>query len=204
MQILARHTLARTKSALNIAPAKNRCSVLSFFGHITHHTAALREKVSADDKLRNPVPGKTVANFYSQTAHNWNEEVAKSAGDLATDQVELITATKELKRKVFCLASLKGYSCSARRKGQRRRQRRSRKISLFGWQGQGLGHGRYWARARARVRARARARARVRARARARARVRVRVRARARARARAMARARGTGGQGQGQRQGQG
>ncbi len=67
MQILARHTLTRTESALKITPAKNRCSVLSFCGHITHHTAALREKVSADEELRNPVPGETVANFYSRT-----------------------------------------------------------------------------------------------------------------------------------------
>ncbi len=149
MQILARQTLTRTESALKIAPAKNRCSVLSFFGHITHHTAALREKVGMDDELRNPAPGKTVANFYSRTAHNWNEEAAKLAGELPADQVELITATKELKREGFCLASLKGYSCSARRKGQRRRPRRSRKISLFGWQGQGQGRGQYRARARA-------------------------------------------------------
>jgi hypothetical protein len=149
MQILARHTLTRTESALKIAPAKNHCSVLSFFGHITHHTAALREKVSADDKLRNPAPGKTVDDFYSRMVHNWNKEAAKSAGELATDQVELITATKELKRERFCLAGLKGYSCSARRKGRRRRPRRSQKISLFGWQGQGRGRGRYRARARA-------------------------------------------------------
>jgi hypothetical protein len=141
MQIFARHTLTRTESALKIAPAKNRCSVLSFFGHITHHTAALREKVSADDELRNLAPGKTVANFYSRTAHNWNEEAAKSAGELAVDQVESITATKELKREGFCLAGLKGYSCSARRKGQRRRPRRSQK-NKFIWL------------ARARVRAR--------------------------------------------------
>jgi hypothetical protein len=139
MQILARHTLTRTESALKIAPAKNCCSVLSFFGHITHHTAALREKVGMDDKLWNPVPGKTVANFYSQTVHNWNEEAAKLAGELAADQVESITATKELKHKGFRLASLKGYSCSEREKGQRRRPRRSQKISLFGWQGQGQG-----------------------------------------------------------------
>jgi hypothetical protein len=137
MQILTRHTLTRTESALKIAPAKNRCSVLSFFGHITHHTAALREKASADDELRSPAPGKTVANFYSQTAHNWNEEAAKLAGELAADQVESIPATKELKHKGFCLAGLKGYSCSVRRKGRRRRPRRSQKISLFGWQGQG-------------------------------------------------------------------
>ncbi len=149
MQTLARHTLTCTESALKIAPAKNRCSVLSFFGHITHHTAALREKVSADDELRNPAPGETVANFYFQMAHNWNKEAAKSARELATDQMELITATKELMREGFCLASLKGYSCSARRKGQRRRLRRSRKISLFGRQGQGRGRGRYRARARA-------------------------------------------------------
>jgi hypothetical protein len=132
MQILARHTLARTESALKIAPAKNRCSVLSFFGHIKHHTAALRKKVGVDDKLRNPTPGETVANFYSRTVHNWNEEAAKLDGELTADQVELITATKELKRKGFCLASLKGYSCNARRKGQRRKPRRSQKISLFG------------------------------------------------------------------------
>jgi hypothetical protein len=87
MHILARHTLTHTESALKIVPAKNRCSVWSFFGHITHHTAALREKVSADDKLRNPALGETVANFYFQTAHNLNEEAAKSAGELATDQV---------------------------------------------------------------------------------------------------------------------
>ncbi len=149
MQILARHTLTRTESALKIAPAKNHCSVLSFVGHITHHTAALREKVSVDDKLRNPAPGETAANFYSQTAHNWNEEAAKSAGELAADQVESITATKELKREGFRLAGLRGYSCSARRKGQRKRPRRSRKISLFGWQGQGQGQGQYRARARA-------------------------------------------------------
>ncbi len=117
MQILARHTLTRTESALKIAPAKNRCSVLSFFSHITHHTAALREKVSADDELWNPVPGKTVADCYSRTAHNWNEEAAKSVGELAADQVESITATKELKHEGFRLAGLKGYSCSARRKG---------------------------------------------------------------------------------------
>jgi hypothetical protein len=139
MQILATHTLTRTESKLKIAPAKNCCSVLSFFGHITHHTAALKEKVSVDDELRNPAPGKTVANFYSRTVHNWNEEAAKLAGELAVDQVELITATKELKRKGIRLASLKGYSCSARRKGQRRRSRRSQKISLFVWQGQGRG-----------------------------------------------------------------
>jgi hypothetical protein len=149
MQILARHTLTRTESTLKIVPAKNRCSVLSFFGHITHHTAALREKVSVGDELRNAAPGKTVADFYSQTAHNWNKEAAKSAGELAADQVESITATKELKRKGFCLTSLKGYSCSARIKGQRRTLRRSRKISLFGWQGRGRGRGQYWARARA-------------------------------------------------------
>ncbi len=149
MQILVRHTLTRTESAFKIEPAKNRCSVVSFFGHITHHTAALREKVSEDDKLRNLAPGETVANFYSQTAHNWNEEAAKLAGELAADQVESITATKELKREGFCLAGLKGYSCSARRKGRRRRPRRSRKISLFGWQGQGRGRGGYRARARA-------------------------------------------------------
>ncbi len=149
MQILARHTLTRTESALKIAPAKNHYCVLSFFGHITHHSAALREKVSADDKLQNPVPGKTVADFYSRMAHNWNKEAAKSAGELAADQVELITATKELKREGFHLAGLKGYNCSARRKGQRRRPRRSRKISLFGWHGQGRGQGEYWARARA-------------------------------------------------------
>ena len=112
MQILARCT----ESALKIAPEKYHCCVLSFFGHITHHTAALREKVSVDDELRNPAPGETVADFYSRTAHNWNEEAAKSAGELAADQVELITAMKELKRKGFRLASLKGYSCSARRK----------------------------------------------------------------------------------------
>ncbi len=88
MQILARQTLTRTESTLKIAPAKNRCSVLSFFGHITHHTAALRKKVSADDELRNPAPGETVADFYSQMGHNWNEEAAKSAGELAVDQVE--------------------------------------------------------------------------------------------------------------------
>ncbi len=70
-----------------------------------------------DDELRNPAPGETVADFYSQTAHNWNEEEAKLAGELAADQVESITATKELKREGFCLTSLKGYSCSARRKG---------------------------------------------------------------------------------------
>jgi hypothetical protein len=151
MQILARHTLTRTESALKIAPAKNRCSVLSFFGHITHHTAALREKVGVDDKLRNPAPSKTVAEFDSRTVHNWNEEAAKSAGELEADQVESITATKELKHEGFCLASLKGYSCSARRKGQRRRLRRSQKISLFGWQGQGLGRGRGRYRARARA-----------------------------------------------------
>ncbi len=149
MQILARHTLTCTESALKIAPAKNRCSVLSFFGHITHHTSALREKVSADEELRNPAPGETVADFYPRTVHNWNEEAAKSAGELAADQVESITATKELKRKGFCLAGLKGYSCSARRKGQRRRPRRSRKISLFGCQGRGRGQGQYQARARA-------------------------------------------------------
>jgi hypothetical protein len=142
MQILARQTLTCTESALKIAPAKNRCSVLSFFGHITHHTAASREKVSADDKLWNPAPGKLVANFYSRTARNWNKEAAKSAGELATDQVESITATKELKREGFCLAGLKGYSCSARRKGQRRRPRRSQK-NKFIW----------LARARARARA---------------------------------------------------
>jgi hypothetical protein len=141
MQILARLTLTRTESALKIAPAKNRCSVLSFFGHITHHTAALREKVGVDDELRNPAPGKTVANFYSQTVHNWNKEVANLDGELATDQVESITATKELKREGFCLTSMKSYSCSARRKGQRRRPSRSRKISLFGWQGKGQGQG---------------------------------------------------------------
>jgi hypothetical protein len=90
---------------------------LSFFGHITHHTAALREKVSVDDKLRNPAPGETEANFYSRTAHNWNKEAAKSARELAADQVESITTMKELKREGFCLAGLKGYSCSARRKG---------------------------------------------------------------------------------------
>ena len=95
----------------------------------------LREKVSADEELRNPVPGKTVANFYSRTVHNWNKEAAKSAGELAANQVESITATKELKHEGFRLAGLKGYSCSARRKGRRRRPRRSRKISLFGWQG---------------------------------------------------------------------
>ncbi len=139
MQILARHPLTRTESALKIAPAKNRCSVWSFFGHITHHTAALREKVSEDDELRNPAPGETVANFYFQMAHNWNKEAAKSAGELAADQVKSITATKELKREGFCLAGLKGYSCSARRKGQRKRLRRSQKISLFGWQGRGQG-----------------------------------------------------------------
>ncbi len=139
MQILARHTLTCTESALKIAPAKNRCSVLSFFVHITHHTAALREKVSVDDDLRNPAPGETVADFYFRMAHNWNEEAAKLAGELAADQVGLITATKELKREGFHLAGLKGYSCSAMRKGQRRRPRRSQKISLFGWQGQGLG-----------------------------------------------------------------
>jgi hypothetical protein len=111
-------TLTRTESAFKIALAKNRCSVLSFFGHITHHTAALREKVSTDDELRNPAPGKTVADFYSRTAHNWNEEAAKSAGELVADQVELITATKELKHEGFCLVGLKGYSCSARRKGE--------------------------------------------------------------------------------------
>ncbi len=38
IQILARHPLTRTESAIKIAPAKNHCSVLSFFGHITHHT----------------------------------------------------------------------------------------------------------------------------------------------------------------------
>ncbi len=140
-RILARHTLTRTESALKIAPAKNRCSVLSFFGHITHHTAALREKVSADDELQNPAPGETVANSYSRTAHNWNKEGAQSAGELTADQVESITAMKELKREGFCLVGLKGYSCSARRKGRRRRPRRSRKISLFGWQGQGRGQG---------------------------------------------------------------
>ncbi len=134
---------------IKIAPAKNGCSVLSFFGHIIHHTAALREKVSADDELRNSALGKNVANFYSRTAHIWNKEAAKLAGELAADQVELITATKELKREGFCLAGLKGYSCSARRKGRRRRPRRSQKISLFGWQGQGRGRRRYWARARA-------------------------------------------------------
>ena len=149
MQILVRHTLTCTESALKISPAKNRCSVLSFFGHITHHTAALREKVSADDELWNPAPGKTVANFYSQTVHNWNKDAAKSTGELAADQVESITATKELKREGFPLASLKGYSCSARRKGQRRRPRRSQKISLFDWQGGGRGRGRYQARVRA-------------------------------------------------------
>jgi hypothetical protein len=85
MQILARHILTRTESALKMAPAKNRCSVLSFFDHITHHTAALREKVGVDDALRNPAPGETVANFYSQTGHNWNEEAAKLAGELAAD-----------------------------------------------------------------------------------------------------------------------
>jgi hypothetical protein len=141
------HTYTHRKRTQNCA-SKNCCSVLSFFGHITHHTAALREKVGMDDELRNPAPGETVADFYSRTAHNWNEEAAKSAGELATDQVELITATKELKHKGFPLASLKGYSCSARRKGQRRRLRRSRKISLFGWQGQGRGQGQYQARAR--------------------------------------------------------
>jgi hypothetical protein len=114
---------------------------LSIFGHITHHTAALREKVSADDELRNPAPGKTVADFYSQTVHNWNKEAAKSAGELAVDQVESITATEELKREGFRLAGLKSYSCSARRKGQRRRPRRSRKIFIW------------LARARARARA---------------------------------------------------
>ncbi len=93
-----------------------QCVVI--FGHITHHTAALRKKVSVDDKLRNPAPGKTVADFYSRMAHNWNEEAAKLAGELAADQVESITATKELKREGFCLAGLKGYSCSARKKGE--------------------------------------------------------------------------------------
>jgi hypothetical protein len=149
MQILVRHTLTCTESALKIAPAKNRCSVLSFFGHITHHTAALREKVSADDELQNPAPGKTVADIYSRTAHNWNKEAAKSAGELAADQVESITATKEFKRKGFCLTGWKGYSCSARRRRRRRRLIRSQKISLFGWQGQGQGRGQYPARARA-------------------------------------------------------
>jgi hypothetical protein len=109
----------------------------------------LREKVGADDELWNPVPGETVANFYFRTAHNWNEEASQSTGELAADQVESITATKELKREGFRLAGLKGYSCSARRKGRRRRPRRSRKISLFGWQGRGRGRGRYRARARA-------------------------------------------------------
>ncbi len=141
MQILASYTLTCTESALKIAPAKNHCSVLSFFGHITHHTAALREKVSADDELWNPAPGETVADFYFRMAHNWNEDTAKSAGELAADQVESITATKELKRKGFHLAGLKGYSYNAKRKGQRRRPRRSQKISLFGWQGQGQGPG---------------------------------------------------------------
>ncbi len=70
-----------------------------------------------DDKLRNPAPGETEANFYSRTAHNWNKEAAKSARELAADQVESITTMKELKREGFCLAGLKGYSCSARRKG---------------------------------------------------------------------------------------
>ncbi len=135
MQILARHTLTRTERALKIAPAKNCCSVLSFFGHITHHTAALREKVGMDDELWNPAPGETVADFYSRTVHNWIKEATEPAGELAADQVESITPTKELKREGFHLASLKGYSCSARRKGRRRRPRRSRKISLFGWQG---------------------------------------------------------------------
>ena len=91
--------------------------MLSFFGHITYHTAALREKVSVDDELQNPAPDETMADFYSQTAHNWNKEAAKLAGELAADQVESISATKELKREGFCLTGLKGYSCSARRKG---------------------------------------------------------------------------------------
>ncbi len=85
----------------------------------------LVERKGQYDELRNLVPGKTVANFYSQTAHNWNKEAAKSAGELAADQVESITTAKELKREGFHLAGLKGYSCSARRKGQRRRLRKS-------------------------------------------------------------------------------
>jgi hypothetical protein len=108
--------------------SKNHCSVLSFFGHITHHTAALREKVGMDDKLRNPAPGKTVAYFYTQTAHNWNKEAAKLAGELAVDQVELITTTKELKRKGFCLASLKDYSCTVQgEKGKEEGQEEAKK-----------------------------------------------------------------------------
>jgi hypothetical protein len=72
---------------------------------IRNEIAALREKVGADDELRNPAPGETVADFYSRTAHYWNEEAAKSAGELASDRVESITATKELKREGFRLAN---------------------------------------------------------------------------------------------------
>ena len=39
IQILTRHTLTRTDSALKIAPAKNHCSVLSFFW--PHHKVYL-------------------------------------------------------------------------------------------------------------------------------------------------------------------
>ena len=99
----------------------------SFFGHITHHIAALREKVSADDELWNPAPGETVADFYSRTAHNWNKEAANSAGELAADQVESIIATKELKHEGFLLASLKGYTAVQGEKGKEEGQEEAKK-----------------------------------------------------------------------------
>ena len=71
---------------------------------IHNEIAELRGSVGGDNEPRNPVPGETLAEFYSRTMHYWNEEAAKSAGKLPADRGMPITTTKEVKREGFCLA----------------------------------------------------------------------------------------------------
>ena len=69
---------------------------------IRNEIAELKGKLGADEDLRNPLLGETVADFYARTTHYWNEEAAKLE-NLAADRGGSIS-TKELKRSGFHLA----------------------------------------------------------------------------------------------------
>ena len=70
---------------------------------VRHEIAELKEKLGIGDAQRTPQMGESVAEFYARTTEHWSMEAAKSAGVVAADSGERLSA-KELAREGFLLA----------------------------------------------------------------------------------------------------
>ena len=74
---------------------------------LRHEIAELKEKLHGDgadaDGRGTPLAGESVADFYARTTEHWNAEAESTAGRVAADRGEAMSA-KELKREGFRLA----------------------------------------------------------------------------------------------------